>query len=80
MPYTPIDRTSRAVFSGSLSWQNLPPYATFVVPYAFAHFSETAVPDPVSRGLYNQMIDPRLGTWTAGRFTPARPGRHRLSA
>jgi hypothetical protein len=80
MPYTPIDRTSRAVFSGSLSWQNLPPYATFVVPYAFAHFSETAVPDPVSRGLYNQMIDPRLGTWTAGRFSPARPGRHRLSA
>src|SRR5690606_41241546 len=80
LPYPPIDRTSPAVCSGSPSRPNLPPYATCVVPYAFAHLSETAVPDPVSRGLYNQMIDPRLGTWTAGRFTPARPGRHRLSA
>lgn len=80
MPYTPIDHTSRAWASGNLSWQAIPPYATFRVPYTFKAVDETTVPDPVKRGIYNQMIDPALGTWNAGQFTPARPGRYRFMA
>ena len=80
MPYTPIDRTSRAWASESLSWQNVPPYATFRVPYAFTAIDAGTVPDAVARGVYNGMIDPSLGTWSNGAFTPARPGRHRFAA
>lgn len=77
MPYTPVDHTSRAWANGSLSWQTIPPYATFRLPYTFTPVN---TPDPVANDIYGQMIDPALGTWNAGRFTPARAGRHRFAA
>lgn len=77
MPYTPVIRTSRAWALGGLSWQTIPPYATFRVPYGFAPVN---IPDPDAAEVYNQMINPALGTWDAGQFTPAQPGRYRFMA
>ncbi len=49
MPYTPITKVSRARFSGALSWQNIPPYATFVVPFAHNTLDSDVIPDATSR-------------------------------
>lgn len=80
MPYTPITKVSRARFSGALSWQNIPPYATFVVPFAHNVLDSDVVPDATSRAVLNEMTDLTVGTWSNGRFTASREGPHRFLA
>lgn len=80
MPYTPITKVSRARFSGSFSWQNIPPHATFIIPFAHSPLGGDDVPDATAREVLNGMTDPTVGTWSNGRFTPSRSGPHRFVA
>ena len=80
MPYTPRTLTTRARMDGGLNWQDLPPYATFIVPFAGTPLGSGTISDPVARAMHNDMRDATLGTWNSGQFTPARPGRYRLDA